>query len=65
MDKEEIEQMQISPATIIQLERILNYLVNHKGYGAKFGNILIGYQGIYEVENKSKEMFILYRDEEE
>ena len=65
MNKEEIEQMQISPATIIQLERILNYLVNHKGYGAKFGNILIGYQGIYEVENKSKEMFILYRDEEE
>ena len=64
MDKEEIEQMQISPATIIQLERILNYLVNHKGYGTKFGNILIGYQGIYEVENKSKEMFILYRDEE-
>ena len=65
MYKEGIEQMQISPATIIQLERILNYLVNHKGYGAKFGNILIGYQGIYEVENKSKEMFILYRDEEE
>ena len=65
MDKEEIEEMRILPITTVQLERILNYLVNHKGYGAKFGNILIGYQGIYEVENKSKEMFILYRDKEE
>ena len=65
MNKEEIEEMRISPVTTVQLERILNYLVNHKGYGAKFGNIEIGYQGIYETENKNKEMFIIYWDKEE
>lgn len=61
----EMKEMRISPVTTVQLEKILNYLVDHKGYGAKFGNILIGYQGIYEDENKSKEMFIIYRDKEE
>ena len=60
-----MEEMRISPVTTVQLERILNYLVDHKEHVAKFGNILIGYQGIYEDENKSKEMFIIYRDKEE
>ena len=65
MDKEEIEKMRISPVTTVQLERILNYLVNHKGYSAQFGNILISYQGDYEIENKNREAFILYKYKEE
>lgn len=66
MDKEkEIEKMSISPITTVQLERILNYLVKNKGYSAKFGNILISYQGDYEIENKNREAFILYKDKEE
>ena len=48
MDKEEIEEMIITPVTIIQLERILNYLVKNKEYSAKFNNLEIKYQGDYE-----------------
>lgn len=48
MNKEEIEQMKISPVTIVQLERILNYLVNKEECAAKFNNLEISYQGYYE-----------------
>lgn len=65
MEKEEIEEMRISPVTTIQLERIFNYLVNNKGYAAQFGNMKIVYQGDYEIENNNKEMFIIYRNKEE
>lgn len=63
MDKEEIEEMIITPVTIIQLERILNYLVKNKEYSAKFNNLEIKYQGDYE--NESLEMFTIYRKKEE
>ena len=65
MEKEEIEEMRISPVTTIQLERIFNYLVNNKGYAAQFGNMKIVHQGDYEIENNNKEMFIIYRNKEE
>ena len=65
MDKEEIEEMIITPVTIIQLERILNCLVKNKEYSAKFNNLEIKYQGYYENQNESLEMFTIYRKKEE
>lgn len=65
MDKEEIEEMIITPVTIIQLERILNYLVQNEEYSAKFNNLEIKYQGYYENQNESLEMFTIYRKKEE
>ena len=64
MEKEKIENMRISPVTTVQLERILNYLIKHKGYSAQFGNIKIVYQDEYEIENDNKEIFIIYRSKE-
>lgn len=64
MDKEEIEEMIITPVTIIQLERILNYLVQNEEYSAKFNNLEIKYQGDYENQNESLEMFTIYRKKE-
>ena len=57
--------MIITPVTIIQLERILNYLVKNKEYSAKFNNLEIKYQGDYENQNESFEMFTIYRKKEE
>ena len=65
MDKEEIEEMIITPVTIIQLERILNYLVQNEEYSAKFNNLEIKFQGYYENQNESLEMFTIYRKKEE
>lgn len=65
MDKEEIEEMIITPVTIIQLERILNYLVQNEEYSAKFNNLEIKYQGYYKNQNESLEMFTIYRKKEE
>ena len=65
MDKEKIEEMRISPITTVQLERILNYLAKHKGYAAQFENMLISYNGDYELENKNEEVFTIYRKKEE
>lgn len=64
MDKEEIEEMIITPVTIIQLERILNYLAKNEKYSAKFNNIEIKYQGYYDNQNESLEMFTIYRKKE-
>ena len=63
MDKEEIEKIKITPVTMVQLERILNYLVQNEEYSAKFNNLEIKYQGDYE--NESLEMFTIYRKKEE
>ena len=65
MDKEEKKEMIITPITIIQLERILNYLVQNEEYSAKFNNLEIKYQGYYENQNESLEMFTIYRKKEE
>lgn len=65
MDKEEIEKMRITPVTMVQLERILNYLVQNEEYSAKFNNFEIKYQGDYENQNESFEMFTIYRKKEE
>ena len=65
MDKEEIEKMRITPVTMVQLERILNYLVQNEGYSAKFNNFEIKYQGYYKNQNESLEMFTIYRKKEE
>lgn len=64
MDKEEKKEMIITPITIIQLERILNYLVQNEEYSAKFNNLEIKYQGDYENQNESLEMFTIYRKKE-
>lgn len=61
MEKEEIEKMRITPITMVQLERILNFLVQNEEYSAKFNNIEIKYQGYYENQNESLEMFTIYR----
>ena len=61
MDKEEIEKIKITPVTMVQLERILNYLVQNEEYSAKFNNLEIKYQGDYENQNESFEMFTIYR----
>lgn len=63
MDKEDIEKMNISPVTTVQLERILNYLAKNEEYAAKFNNLEIRYQGYYE--GKNIEMFTIYRKKEE
>lgn len=65
MDKEEIEKIKITPVTMVQLERILNYLVQNEEYSAKFNNLEIKYQGYYENQNESLEMFTIYRKKEE
>ena len=57
MNKENIEQMQISPITVIQLERILNYLVQNEEYSAVFSDFEINYEG----ENEMVEMFTICR----
>ena len=64
MDKEEKKEMIITPVTIIQLERILNYLAKNEKYSAKFNNIEIKYQGYYDNQNESLEMFTIYRKKE-
>ena len=61
MNKENIEQMQISPITVIQLERILNYLVQNEEYSAVFNNLEIKYHDYYEDENEMVEMFTICR----
>lgn len=61
MDKENIEQMQISPITVIQLERILNYLVQNEEYSAVFSDFEIKYHDYYEGENEMVEMFTICR----
>lgn len=61
MDKEDIEQMQISPITVIQLERILNYLVQNEEYSAVFNDFEIKYHDYYEGENEMVEMFTICR----
>lgn len=65
MDKEEIEKMRITPVTMVQPERILNYLVQNEEYSTKFNNLEIKYQGYYENQNESLEMFTIYRKKEE
>lgn len=65
MDKEKIEEMRISPVTIVQLERILNYLVKNEEYSAKFNNFEIKYQGYYEDKDINVEIFTIYRNKEE
>lgn len=65
MDKEKIEEMRISPVTIVQLERILNYLVKNEEYSAKFNNFEIKYQGYYEDKDTNVEIFTIYRNKEE
>ena len=65
LSKEEIEKMRIAPITMVQLERILNYLVQNEEYLAKFNNLEIKYQGYYENQNESLEMFTIYRKKEE
>lgn len=65
LSKEEIEKMRIAPITMVQLERILNYLVQNEEYSAKFNNLEIKYQGYYENQNESLEMFTIYRKKEE
>ena len=67
MKKEEIEEMRISPVTVVQLERILNYLAKTKNpeYAAKFNNFEIRYQGYYEGKEGNIEMFTIYRKKEE
>lgn len=65
MDKEDIEKMNISPVTTVQLERILNYLAKNEEYAAKFNNLEIRYQGYYEGKEENIEMFTIYRKKEE
>lgn len=65
LSEEEIEKMRITPITMVQLERILNFLVQNEEYSAKFNNIEIKYQGYYENQNESLEMFTIYRKKEE
>ena len=65
LSEEEIEKMRITPITMVQLERILNFLVQNEECSAKFNNIEIKYQGYYENQNESLEMFTIYRKKEE
>ena len=65
MEKEEIEKMNISPVTVIQIERVLNYLAKNEEYSAKLNNLEISYQGYYEEKEGNIEMFTIYRKKEE
>ena len=65
MDKEEIERMRISPVTVVQLERILNYLSKNEEYSAKLNNLEIRYQDYYEGKEGNIEIFTIYRRREE
>ena len=61
MTEEDIKGIQISPITIIQLEKILNCLVQNEEYSAVFNNLEIKYHGYYEDENEMVEMFTICR----
>ena len=65
MTEENIKGMQLSPVTIIQLEKILNYLVQNEEYLAKFNNFEIKFQGDYENHDEAFEIFTIYRKKEE
>lgn len=65
MDKEEIEEMRTSPITVVQIERILNYLAKNEEYSAKLNNLEISYQGYHEEKEGNIEMFTIYRKKEE
>ena len=54
-------KLKLLPVTIIQLERILNYLVKNEEYSAKFNDFEIKYQGYYEDKDINVEMFTIYK----
>ena len=60
-----IEELKLSPITINQLQKILNYLVENKEYNAEFGDIEINFDGVYEIFGKNNEVFIIFREKKE
>ena len=60
-----IEELKLSPITINQLQKILNYLVENKEYNVKFGDIEINFDGVNEIFGKNNEVFIIFREKKE
>lgn len=60
-----IEELKLSPITINQLQKILNYLVENKEYNVEFGDIEINFDGVYEIFGKNNEVFIIFREKKE
>lgn len=60
-----IEELKLSPITINQLQKILNYLVENKEYNVEFGDIEINFDGVHEIFGKNNEVFIIYREKKE
>ena len=65
MMSEEAEEkicMNITPITVMELEKLFNYLVENEEYMAKIGNLKIKYMGTTEdIYNKTREMFYIER----
>lgn len=62
MNKEEIKSMNVTPETIVFIERMLNFLKENELYQAQFNNITIKLDGIVEdTANGKREIYTLVR----
>lgn len=60
-DKEEI-WMNINPITVMEIEKLLNYLAENEDYMAQIGKLKIKYMGVTEdTLNGTREMFYIER----
>lgn len=62
MSKEEKIEMYITPITIMELEKLLNYLAENEYYMAQIEKLKIKYMGVTEdTLNGTREMFYIER----
>ena len=60
--EEEIKEMRITPLTIIEFNKILDYLIKNGEYMAQIGDLSMRYTGTVEdTTNGKREMFYIER----
>ena len=58
--------MNITPITVMELEKLFNYLVENEDYMAQIGKLKIKYMGVTEdTLNGTREMFYIEREKNE
>lgn len=61
-----INGMNITPITVMEIEKLLNYLAENEDYMAQIGKIKIEYMGVAEdTLNGTREMFYIERGKNE
>lgn len=64
-NREDSKFMNITPSTVFELNKMLNYIKDNDSYIAQISNISIKYNGIQEdTYNGKREVFIIERDAE-